>query len=155
MAIAALLGLGLSLAGSLGVGDKDITETEIDYSAFGNFDSAGLTPGEAAGAIETTKDVTTKHTGVSETLSIAGAAMSSVGGILDAATSIKNNGLGAGGAGAGGGGNTVDSTPAGQAGTGGSNNIVKKRRPIKTSSNSVQANPNSIMGNLMGDSDNF
>ena len=94
MAIMALLGLGLSVASAAGVGDETSTQTTVQYNQFGNFQTAGTTPGEAAGAIETEKTEEVKFTGISDALGMAGSILPAVEGAAEGMKSDKPGGGG-------------------------------------------------------------
>lgn len=91
--IAGLIGMGLSMLGSSGIFDKEYTQTNVDYSKFGNFAQAGKLPNVVSGQISTETDEVVTNTGISDMLSMGGDLTGIIGQAIEGITkSIKASG---------------------------------------------------------------
>lgn len=76
--IAALIGMGMSMLGSSGIFDKEYTQTNVDYSKFGNFKQAGRLPGVVSGQTEVESEEIITNTGISDMLQLGGGTLGTV-----------------------------------------------------------------------------
>lgn len=77
------------MVGASGIFDTEYTQTQVDYSKFGNFVQAGKLPNVVAGITEIETEETVKNTGVSDLLSMGGTVVDQVSSIAKSADAAK------------------------------------------------------------------
>ena len=82
----------MEMLGSSGILDDEYTQTNVDYTKFGNFAQAGKRPNVVAGQTAIETEETVKNTGLSDLFSMGGSLLSLTGSAFETADAALRSG---------------------------------------------------------------